>query len=82
MIMKTSNEYKGGLYALLEYVGLYIRYVWFKICCKKKTIEELAGEKDYPQIDLRQRILCLIVGAVTVLIISMFFFFGVSITFS
>ncbi len=56
----------GGSYQIFEFVGLYVRYLVSKILRTGVTLTELSGEKDYPHIDKRQRIKCLIVGILTV----------------
>ncbi|MCQ2276191.1 MAG: hypothetical protein MJZ87_04530 [Bacteroidales bacterium] len=57
-----AKEYKGGHYVFFEYIGLYIRYFLCKLFRHDKTLSELSGEKDYPNIDKRERIICLLVG--------------------
>ena len=56
----------GGSYQIFEFVGLYVRYFVSKILRTGVTLTELSGEKDYPHIDTRQRIKCLVVGILTV----------------
>lgn len=56
----------GGSYQIFEFVGLYVQYFVSKILRTGVTLTELSGEKDYPHIDKRQRIKCLIVGILTV----------------
>ena len=56
------NEYKGRQYTIVEFIGLYIRYLIFKLLGNSKSIEYLSGEEDYPKINTRQRFYCLIVG--------------------
>jgi len=62
--MKGHGEYQGGFYAIIEFVGLYIRYFILKISHKNKSIKYLSGEEDFPKINKKQRLYCLIVGLV------------------
>jgi hypothetical protein len=56
----------GGSYQIFEFVGLYVRYFISKLLRMDISLTELSGEKDYPHIDTRQRIMCLVVGILTV----------------
>ena len=56
----------GGCYQIFEFVGLYVRYFISKLLRMDISLTELSGEKDYPYIDTRQRIKCLVVGILTV----------------
>ena len=56
----------GGCYQIFEFVGLYVRYFISKLLRMDISLSELSGEKDYPHIDTRQRIKCLVVGILTV----------------
>lgn len=60
--MNKKSEYQGGGYALIEAFGAYIRYWFYVIIRKKKSLSYLSGEDQYPIIDKRQRFFCLIVG--------------------
>lgn len=64
-----AKEYKGGLYVFFEYIGLYIRYFLCKLFRRDKTLSELSGEKDYPNIDKRERIICLVVGIIAIVLL-------------
>lgn len=56
----------GGSYQIFEFVGLYVRYFISKLLRMDISLTELSGEKNYPHIDTRQRIKCLVVGILTV----------------
>ena len=74
--MRGAGEYQGGFYAIIEFIGLYIRYFIFKISQKNKTIKYLSGEEEFPKINKRQRFYCLIVGLVSMLfLLSVVFYF-------
>ena len=60
--MTKPNEYQGGFYAILEFIGLYTRYFVFRILQNNKTIKYLSGEDDFPEIKKKQRFYCLFVG--------------------
>ena len=64
-----AKEYKGGFYVLFEYIGLYIRFILCKLFRCDKTLSELSGEKDYPNIDKRERITCLVVGIIAIILL-------------
>lgn len=64
-----AKEYKGGFYVLIEYIGLYIRFILCKLFRQDKTLSELSGEKDYPNIDKRERITCLVVGIIAIILL-------------
>jgi hypothetical protein len=74
--MRGPGEYQGGFYAIIEFIGLYVRYIVFKISQKNKTIKYLSGEEEYPKIDRKQRFYCLIIG-----LTAMLFLFSVIICF-
>ena len=69
--MKQAGEYQGGFYAILEFIGLYVRYFIFKISQKNKTIKYLSGEEEFPIINKKQRSYCIFVGLLFVF--SIFF---------
>ena len=60
--MGRPGEYQGGFYAVIEFIGLYLRYLIFKILQKSKTIKYLSGEEEFPKINRKQRSYCLVVG--------------------
>lgn len=62
----SKNEYKGGFYVFFEFVGLYVRFFICKVFQINKSIVELSGEKDYPLIDKKERLKCLIIGIIVV----------------
>lgn len=61
-----KDGWGGGSYQIFEFVGLYVRYFISKLLRMDISLTELSGEKDYPHIDTRQRIKCLVVGILTV----------------
>ena len=61
-----KDGWGGGSYQIFEFVGLYVRYFISKLLRMDISLSELSGEKDYPHIDTRQRIKCLVVGILTV----------------
>ncbi|MDR2840575.1 MAG: hypothetical protein LBV75_04845 [Paludibacter sp.] len=67
--MHRHNEYQGGHYTFIEFIGLYIRFVFFAILGKKKNTQYLSGEMEFPNINTKQRIHCLIVGIISLLFI-------------
>ena len=74
--MKANNEYKGGHYVIFEFIGLYVRYLFFKITGGKRSIKYLSGEQNFPIISKKQRIFCLIVGVFcTISLICIVFLF-------
>ena len=64
-----AKEYKGGFYVLLEYLGLYIRFIFCKLFRCNKTLSELSGENDYPNINKRERLICLFVGIIAIILL-------------
>ena len=66
-----TKEYKGGVYVLFEYIGLYIRFIFCKLFQSNKTLSELSGECNYPNIDKRERVKCLTVGIITVALLTL-----------
>ena len=67
----SKNEYQGGFYVIIEYIGLYVRYAFCKIFQCKKTLTELSGEIKFPQINRKERVKNLLTG----LFIIVFFLF-------
>lgn len=58
----NKNEYQGGFYVIIEYIGLYVRYAFCKIFQSKRTLTELSGEIKFPQIDRKERVKNLLTG--------------------
>lgn len=69
MKKKVKDGEGGGSYQIFEFIGLYVRYIFYKILWRNVSLKELSGEKDYPHIDEHQRIKCLIVGILTVILL-------------
>ena len=65
----SKNEYQGGFYVIIEYIGLYVRYAFCKIFQSKKTLTELSGEINFPQIDRKERVKNLLTGLFAIVII-------------
>ena len=60
--MGRTGEYQGGFYAIITFVGVYVRYFFLKMIKKNKNIEYLSGEGKNHKIDKKQRFYSLIVG--------------------
>jgi hypothetical protein len=46
-MVEIKNEYQGGFYALIEFIGLYVRYFFLLIFGKGKELQYLSGEVDF-----------------------------------
>jgi hypothetical protein len=68
------GEYQGGFYALLEFIGVYVRYFFLFLCQNRKGIQYLSGEENFPSINKKQRFFCLIVGIISIVSFIVFVF--------
>jgi len=74
--MRGHREYQGGYYAILEYIGLYVRFFIFKLFRQNKSLAYLSGEENYPKIKTKQRFFCISVGLFSsILTIMLLIFF-------
>lgn len=69
-----KNEYQGGAYALIEAFGALLLYLFYVLIQKKKNLSYLSGEEEYPNINKKKRLLCLIVGVLGIILVIMLFF--------
>lgn len=67
--MPKKDEYQGGFYAVISFIGVYIRYFILKICQQNKSIKYLSGEENFSKLDKRQRYYSLIVGFIFILLV-------------
>jgi len=75
--MAKKGEYQGGFYAIILFLGVYVRYFIFKILQKNKSIKYLSGEENYPKLDEKQRFYCLIAGVFFILLVFSIVVWGV-----
>ena len=74
--MRGNGEQQGGGYALVEFIGLYIRFFFFFILGKRRNLKYLSGEADFPKVNKMQRIYCLTVGLIGIIsAIAIIFYF-------
>jgi|LSQX01.2.fsa_nt_gb hypothetical protein len=67
--MAKTGEYQGGFYAIISFIGVYVRCFIFKIWRKNKSIKYLSGEENFPKLDKKQRYYSLIVGFIFILLV-------------